>query len=841
MGSSPKHLTPRQIERLKSELAEVIIANFCYPSFYDYRLDLLRTRPVDRRKRQEVWAYINSLPFGPLTPEDANTVEFRRFVERVFLRYIEINRGLIGAISARRVAVARSRVPQLAADLIKELGDFLTVGDSSTFGLARPVESWGSVRGKPEPTWEQIERSTQLLQTTLIYLHTNAAKEGEQAGQPARPAQAAPPVRPSPAAPSTPSPGLAAPPAQPAQGIPAAQTPAALTPPVSVVSPATPAAPQREDKEKEAAPMSVSSLPTQLLPPRPAHSVSRPVLGSRGNSREYETVPLEFPSSAAPIPRRQFSPLSHPRSVSRPVQPPASAPGETPAEQRVDVASLETIRYSPPAAGAPASTSRSQPAGPHPAPLGQAPASASSAQPAVPLTSSAAPVIPSAMPPVGVSPVPLAREGTPGTPLVPPAAGQGISAGAEAEDETWLSILSETSGEHMLSGQNQAAAPARAGSAGPQSDSGVVLAGGASSPVGPYGADLPDLPEAFPVPELTNLPPDLAELYGDYLRDSRSGVIGQAAVSAAKEPTAAAPGADQPAVSSAAPLPETARMVSPVQTPAPAHVAGTSYLVAPEKAEVDALIAALADHLVEQPAPPPQEAPQRNGAQTIPPTLHPFQLRDAIAQAKAMGPAGGGSVPSGPFPPAQPARLETAERAPGTAAPVQPAAPAAPQTEIPAQLAGTPALFAAPATVPLAPKITDGLPPLPASEQNASAEALAGTNASSVTSSSAAAPDEAEKEMTEADVLIFVQLQHQVSTWVKIAAVSHQIEITGQDVPELVAELRRMAALEEAELQVIESLVALCQRVTTTRQATMEDYKQAMMLYLLHHRSRLAL
>jgi len=89
--------------------------------------------------------------------------------------------------------------------------------------------------------------------------------------------------------------------------------------------------------------------------------------------------------------------------------------------------------------------------------------------------------------------------------------------------------------------------------------------------------------------------------------------------------------------------------------------------------------------------------------------------------------------------------------------------------------------------------------------------------------------------------MIFSQLQHQISTWVKMAAVSHQIDIAGRDAPELVEELRRTAALEEAELQVIESLVALCYRVTSTKQATMEDYKQAMMLYLLHHRSRLAL
>ena len=86
MGSSLKDLNPRQLERLKSELAEVIIANFCYPSFLDYRLNSLRTRPVDRRKRQEVWAYVNSLNMNALSSMDAASMEFRRFVERVFLR-----------------------------------------------------------------------------------------------------------------------------------------------------------------------------------------------------------------------------------------------------------------------------------------------------------------------------------------------------------------------------------------------------------------------------------------------------------------------------------------------------------------------------------------------------------------------------------------------------------------------------------------------------------------------------------------------------------------------------------------------------------------------------------
>ena len=154
MGSSLRDLNSRQLERLKSELAEVIIAHFCYPSFLDYRLNSLRTRPVDRRKRQEVWAYINSVNMNALGSMDATSMEFRRFVERVFLRYIEMNRGLIGAISARQVAAVRALVPQLAVQVARGLVDYLTVSEASSFGRARPIESWAMLNTKRnEPTW----------------------------------------------------------------------------------------------------------------------------------------------------------------------------------------------------------------------------------------------------------------------------------------------------------------------------------------------------------------------------------------------------------------------------------------------------------------------------------------------------------------------------------------------------------------------------------------------------------------------------------------------------------------------------------------------------------------
>jgi hypothetical protein len=373
---------------------------------------------------------------------------------------------------------------------------------------------------------------------------------------------------------------------------------------------------------------------------------------------------------------------------------------------------------------------------------------------------------------------------------------------------------------------------------------------------------LPDLPEAFPLPELTDLPPDLAELYGEYLRDSRSGLIDAAALPATKEAPRAAENAEQQQVSS--PLPEQEAKISAVErAPATPQYVGTSYLVAPEKAEVDALIAALADHVAEPPSLARQELYQGNGVPAMPATLHPFQLRDHIAQAKAMAPVSAAADASLPPSLVQPSRSVESPPPRSVESPPQPAEAPAPFA-VPSQeqreavsgpvqptkqaepLSGSPAPLGAPPTVPLFPKTTQELRPLPGDEQEALEpgaleEAEQGTNTTPATFSSMTMPEQPEKEMTEADVLIFVQLQHQVATWVKIAAVSHQIEITGQDIPELVAELRHTAALEEAELQVIESLVALCQRVASTRQATMEDYKQAMMLYLLHHRSRMAL
>ncbi|HEU5368492.1 MAG TPA: hypothetical protein VFU69_08515 [Ktedonobacterales bacterium] len=603
MGGSLRQLTSRQFERLKSELAEVIIANFCYPAFLDYRLNLLRTRPVDRRKRQEVWAYVSSINFNPLANMDAASMDFRRFVERAFLRYIDTNRALAAVASARQVATLRARVPQLAAAVARGLADYLVLGEASTFGQARLVESWGATRkGATELTWEQIEKSTQMLQTTLVYLRTTAA-ESATTGTYLKAAS------------------LADISAYPTRMLPAADTGQPLA--LAGAGNGTPAS-HYQDAVNHASGNGASADLEELT--RFSSPFSDDGSGPRGQFRG----PLRSPTSSRPVSRPVDRSLETP-----PVTPAGAAPNEPKA----------TVSW----------------------PIEPAP----TLQPAPDLKT-------------------------------------------EMPQDAWQELLIR-------------------GSAEPPAAS-----NGATPPVPPdqpdLDLDLPDLPESFGTPRLLDLPPDLAELYGDYLRDARAARLDL--TDASERP----PASDGQSVSSAAPLP-------PSET----------------DEEVDALFDALSSHIAAQ------------------------GQREKVAQSQQRGSVWGqaDADASGAEPPSQP-RTD----APGAASEVsdvpQPSAPLTREEEQPAQQARA-------------------------------------------------------KGVTDGDVMIFSQLQHQISTWIKMAAVSHQIELAGRDAAELVAELRRMAALEEAELQVIESLVALCHRVTSTKQATMEDYKQAMMLYLLHHRSRLAL
>ncbi len=653
MGSSLRDLNSRQLERLKSELAEVIITNFCYPSFLDYRLNILRTRPIDRRKRREVWAYVNSIQMNPLGSMEASSMEFRRFVERVFLRYIEMNRGLIEGTSQRQFAAMRARVPQLAMQVARSLIDYLALGEASSFGRARPVESWGAqTQSGSEPTWEQIEKSTQLLQTTLVYLRTSRE--------------------------TGPTPAL---------------TNSGSLRPVSA---------------------DISNFPTRLLTP-PASAPLAPAGGTNGVAGGSGAYPalgngatqgmgngsasFQPPQPEEPGGQRQFLGPTRSRTASRPIDGSLSLPSLSPR-------TVPTEPTAPPPSAPPSQPAASQPARvpsqPLPDPL----------------------------------PAPSSKQPEPAEQSLPPS-------------DAWQALLWPGANQQTKEGADAASAPP---------------APKLEEQSAPTEADLLELPESFEVPPVLDLPPDLAELYGDYLRDARAGVL-----------EASSDESDTPASDE---LPQ-----SPPGSP--------TLALEPDE-ELDSLFDALASHIAAEDASAPISAHEEHTELGTPAGAAPFGSERL--------------APSNPLPAPQ------ARDTVGSQTQEQPAH----------QLPSTDR----PASAPLGRQSPPEASSAESRERPASG-ALMGPPASG--------------KLVEGDVMIFAQLQHQVTTWVKMAAVSHQIEITGRDALELVAELRRMAALDEAELQVIESLVSLCQRVTTSKQAAMDDYKQAMMLYLLHHRSRLAL
>src|SRR5438105_14889685 len=91
MGVFLGQLPPAELARLKAELAETLIAHFCYPRFFDYRSDSLRTRPVDRAKRQEVWLYLSSVDFTAWSRVDLMSPNFQHYIERPINHFVQSN------------------------------------------------------------------------------------------------------------------------------------------------------------------------------------------------------------------------------------------------------------------------------------------------------------------------------------------------------------------------------------------------------------------------------------------------------------------------------------------------------------------------------------------------------------------------------------------------------------------------------------------------------------------------------------------------------------------------------------------------------------------------------
>ncbi len=171
MGVYLSQLPPAELARLKAELAETLIAYFCYPRFFDYRTESLRTRPVDRAKRQEVWLYLSSVDFTAWNRIDLMSNDFQYQIERLFIHFVQRNRSFFGEQGRKRMADIRMLIGTSASSVVQKLRGHLsgkTTGNLP-FGSPRPVISWSST-SSPRPvekSWEQMAPATMLLQQQL--------------------------------------------------------------------------------------------------------------------------------------------------------------------------------------------------------------------------------------------------------------------------------------------------------------------------------------------------------------------------------------------------------------------------------------------------------------------------------------------------------------------------------------------------------------------------------------------------------------------------------------------------------------------------------------------------
>jgi hypothetical protein len=170
MGVFLGQLPPAELARLKAELAETLIAHFCYPRFFDYRSESLRTRPVDRSKRQEVWLYLSSVDFTAWNRVDLMSPDFQHYIERLIIHFVQRNRSFFGEQGRKRMADVRMLIGSSAFSVAQGLRGHLSGRrNNPPFGSPRPVSSWStmSITGRPEPGWDHIAPSTLLLQQQI--------------------------------------------------------------------------------------------------------------------------------------------------------------------------------------------------------------------------------------------------------------------------------------------------------------------------------------------------------------------------------------------------------------------------------------------------------------------------------------------------------------------------------------------------------------------------------------------------------------------------------------------------------------------------------------------------
>jgi hypothetical protein len=200
MAARMSELEPRLIERLRADLAERIATSVAYPPFFDFRANHLVTRPIDRARMEEIQQFLRSVNFGPIERAEVTSIETRRFIERLIIRYIEVNEALRGRYAAQYLPRLRALAPRLATETQRRAIGYIN-GAVPDFGARGQVVSWASVsRRDARRSAEERDRATRMIEAAL--LQRSGASSASSVGM------AAAPVAPPPAAPPDPWHGL---------------------------------------------------------------------------------------------------------------------------------------------------------------------------------------------------------------------------------------------------------------------------------------------------------------------------------------------------------------------------------------------------------------------------------------------------------------------------------------------------------------------------------------------------------------------------------------------------------------------------------------------------------
>jgi hypothetical protein len=156
----------RQIERLRLEMIEAISAALAYPPFFDFRSGALRSRPIDRPKVAEIEQFIGSANFDALARSAPSSADTRQFLERLALRYLEVNPALATSAGRRYLPFLRGQAVKLAADTHRRFASHVN-GAERDFGARRQATSWASAKHGGRKLSQDSEHISRVLEAAI--------------------------------------------------------------------------------------------------------------------------------------------------------------------------------------------------------------------------------------------------------------------------------------------------------------------------------------------------------------------------------------------------------------------------------------------------------------------------------------------------------------------------------------------------------------------------------------------------------------------------------------------------------------------------------------------------